>query len=232
MKKKELISVLGLSISLAVTACGNNASYQESVEEPVVVEVEQPTEAPTEEAELEEEKEELQEPVEEAVKKQPEEKKEAPVEEASEYDIETMDDTTMWAKQDSNIRNKPYVDGSEVIGSLKTGQEVIVNGKVVYNEKTWYVLKPTEDSEDKETEFVSGSLLSTNKPTSSGSNTGSTKASTGTTNPAPAPSDCSVADCSGDCSGDCEGFCEFSDCDGWSDCVACVECHVCYTAAE
>ena len=216
MKRKEIISALGLSLSLTVTACGAPAPQAEPVEEPVAVEAEQTTEAPTEAPEPVEEKEEPQEPVEEAVKEQPEEKKEAPVEEASEYDIEPMDDTNMWAKQDSNIRNKPYVDGSEVIGSLQTGQEVIVNGKVVYNEKTWYVLKPTEDSEDKETEFVSGSLLSTNKPTSGG-NTGSTKPSTGTTNPAPAPqpSDCSVADCDW---GDCEGFCEFTDCEGWSDC--------------
>ena len=220
MKRKEIISALGLSLSLTVTACGAPAPQAEPVEEPVAVEAEQTTEAPTEAPEPVEEKEEPQEPVEEAVKEQPEEKKEAPVEEASEYDIEPMDDTTMWAKQDSNIRNKPYVDGSYVIGSLKTGQEVIVNGKVVYNEKTWYVLKPTEDSEDKETEFVSGSLLSTNKPTSSGSNTGSTKPSTGTTNPTPAPSDCSVADC------------DVSDCD-WGDCVSGIPSYCdCYGPAD
>ena len=228
MKRKEIISAIGLSISLTVTACGTTAPQQEPVEEPVAVEAEQPTEAPTEAPEPEEKKEEPQEPVEDEAKEQPEEKKEAPVEEASEYDIEPLDDTPMWAKQNSNIRNKPYVDGSEVIGSLKTGQEVIVNGKVVYNEKTWYVLKPTEVSEDKETEFVSGSLLSTNKPTSGG-NTGSTKPSTGTTNPAPAPSDCSVADCDyGDCEGDCSADCG----GGWSDCEFGCFTDCCSIAAE
>ncbi|MBQ3794852.1 MAG: hypothetical protein IJS12_04105 [Lachnospiraceae bacterium] len=217
MKRKEIVSAIGLSISLTVTACGSTAPQQEPVEEPVAVEAEQPTEAPTEAPEPKEKKEETQEPVEDEVKEQPEEKKEALVEEASEYDIEPMDDITMWAKQDSNIRNKPYVGGSEVISSLKTGQEVIVIGKVVYNEKTWYVLKPTEDSEDKETEFVSGSLLSTNKPTSGG-NTGPTKPSTGTTNPAPAPSDCAASYCESDCEGYCSADC-FSD---WtpSDCEA------------
>ena len=204
MKKKELISALGLSISLAITACGTPAPQQESVDESVAVEEEQPTEAPTEAAELEKEMEETQESVEEAVKEQPEEKKGAPVEEASEYDIETMDDTTMWAKQDCNIRNKPYVDGSEVIGSLKTGQEIIIIGKVIYKDKTWYLLK-SEQKDEKE--FVSGSLISTekiaqNKPSNnkpSGGNTGTVT---------PAPSDCSVSDCDW---GDCEGDCSFTD---------------------
>lgn len=224
MKRKEIVSAIGLSISLTVTACGSTAPQQEPVEEPVAIEAEQTTEAPTEAPEHEEEKEESQETVEDEVKEQPEEKKEAPIEEASEYDIEPLDDTTMWAKQNSNIRNKPYVDGSEVIGSLKTGQEVIVNGKVVYNEKTWYLLKNEEENKE---QFVSSSLLSASKP--SINNSGNKKPSGGNTGTVtPAPSDCSVADCSGDC----EGFCEFTDCDGWSDCVACVECHECYTAAE
>ena len=227
MKRKEIVSAIGLSISLTVTACGSTAPQQEPVEEPVAIEAEQTTEAPTEAPEHEEEKEEPQEPVEEAVKEQPEEKKEAPVEEASEYDIEPMDDTTMWATQQSNIRNKPSVDDSKIIGGLKAGQQVIVNGKVVYKEKTWYVLKPTEDSEDKETEFVSGSLLSTNKPTSGG-NTSSSKPSTGTTNPAPAPqpSDCSVADCDvSDCDwGDCvSGIPSYCDCNGYCSASYCAQ---------
>lgn len=65
-------------------------------------------------------------------------------------------------------------------------------------------MKSTEDSEDKETEFVSGSLLSASKPSSG--NSGNTKTSTGTANPAPVPSDCAVADCGNYCN-------EYGDCD-------------------
>ena len=226
MKNKEILSALGLSISLTVTACGAPAQQPEQIKEPVAVTTEQPTEQPVEETEPEEEKEESQEPVAE----EPVEKEVSAdiVEEVPEYEIEPMDDTTMWAKQQSNIRNKPHVDDSEIIGGLKAGQQVTVNGKVVYKEKTWYVLKPTEDSEDKETEFVSGSLLSASKPSSGNSgNSGSTKPSTGTTNPAPAPSDCAVADCGNYCNeyGDCDisGIPDLgvgSDCDANSWCPA------------
>ena len=225
MKNKEIISALGLSISLAVTACGTPAVQSETVAEPAAVEAEESVEQQTED----EEPEEKQEKPQETVIEQQEEKEVSTdiVEEAPEYEIEPMDDTTMWAKQQSNIRNKPSVDDSEIIGGLKAGQQVTVNGKVVYKEKTWYVLKPAEDSEDKETEFVSGSLLSASKPSSG--NIGSTKPTTGGGTVAPTPSDCN-ADCS---YGDCESDCSFTDC-GFAFCGDCcveyVDC--CGMAAE
>ncbi len=215
MNNKELLSALGLSISLTITACGAPVQQPEQIEEHVEVTTEQPTEQPAEVEEYEEEKEEPK----ESVIEQQEEKEVTvdKVEGAPEYEIESMDDTTMWAKQQSNIRNKPSVDDSKIIGGLKAGQQVIVNGKVVYKEKTWYVLKNEDTSEDKETEFVSGSLLSDSKPSSGNSgNSSLTKPSAGIVTPA--PSDCSVADCD---YGDCEGYCT-ADCGGgWSDCGDC-----------
>ena len=139
MKNKELISALGLSISLTVTACGAPAQQAEKIEEAAAVTTEQTTEQPAEAEGTEEEKEEPQETVAECpvAEEVPANKAEA----MPEYEIEPMDDTIMWATQQSNIRNKPSVDDSKIIGGLKAGQQVTVNGKVVY--KFYNVLRRT-----------------------------------------------------------------------------------------
>lgn len=77
------------------------------------------------------------------------------------YEILSLDPTTMYALQASNIRKGPSTD-YEKIGSLVYGEEVTVIGKVeTEGNKIWYVL---ESSNEDEVQMVSGSLLSTTKP--------------------------------------------------------------------
>ena len=74
---------------------------------------------------------------------------------ALDYEIEKIDDTIMYAKQDCNVRKGPSTDYDKV-GSLSLNEEVTVNGKVTAdNGKVWYVLK----SEDEGHKMVAGSLL-------------------------------------------------------------------------
>ncbi len=74
------------------------------------------------------------------------------------YTIIAIDEVTMYATTNANLRSGPDTT-YDIVGSLTYAQEITVNGKVESDGKVWYVLK----SEDK-TEMVSGSLLSTTKP--------------------------------------------------------------------
>lgn len=77
------------------------------------------------------------------------------------YEILSIDPTTMYALQASNIRKGPSTD-YEKVGSLVYGEEVTVIGKVeTEGNKIWYVL---ESNNEDEVQMVSGSLLSTTKP--------------------------------------------------------------------
>ena len=107
-----------------------------------------------------------------------------------EFEIEPMDETTMYATQTCNVRSGPSTD-YDAVAQLTTNQEVTVNGKVTAdNGKLWYVIK----TDDNSTQMVSGSLLSdskvstsSNKDTSTSSQSGSTATGGSTTQ---APSDC------------------------------------------
>lgn len=141
---------------------------------------------------------------------------------APEFEIEPMDETTMYATQTCNVRSGPSTD-HDVVSRLTTNQEVTVNGKVTAdNGKPWYVLK----TDDGSIQMVSGSLLSdakvstsSNKDTSTGSQSGSTATGGSTTQ---APSDCAESDCS---------IYDYNFCDvpeGWTDtsdyyCGDCVD---------
>lgn len=74
------------------------------------------------------------------------------------YTIIAIDEVTMYATTNANLRSGPDTT-YDIVGSLTYAQEITVNGKVESDGKVWYVLK----NEDK-TEMVSGSLLSTTKP--------------------------------------------------------------------
>ena len=74
------------------------------------------------------------------------------------YTIIAIDEVTMYATTNANLRSGPDTT-YDIVGSLSYAQEITVNGKVESDGKVWYVLK----NEDK-TEMVSGSLLSTTKP--------------------------------------------------------------------
>ena len=74
------------------------------------------------------------------------------------YTIIAIDEITMYATTNANLRSGPDTT-YDIVGSLTYAQEITVNGKVESDGKVWYVLK----NEDK-TEMVSGSLLSTTKP--------------------------------------------------------------------
>ena len=74
------------------------------------------------------------------------------------YTIIAIDEVTMYATTNANLRSGPDTT-YDIVGSLTYAQEIVCNGKVESDGKVWYVLK----NEDK-TEMVSGSLLSTTKP--------------------------------------------------------------------
>ena len=74
------------------------------------------------------------------------------------YTIIAIDEVTMYATTNANLRSGPDTT-YDIVGSLTYAQQITVNGKVESDGKVWYVLK----NEDK-TEMVSGSLLSTTKP--------------------------------------------------------------------
>ena len=74
------------------------------------------------------------------------------------YTIIAIDEVTMYATTNANLRSGPDTT-YDIVGSLTYAQEITVNSKVESDGKVWYVLK----NEDK-TEMVSGSLLSTTKP--------------------------------------------------------------------
>lgn len=124
---------------------------------------------------------------------------------APEFEIEPMDETTMYATQTCNVRSGPSTD-HDVVSRLTTNQEVTVNGKVTAdNGKPWYVLK----TDDGSIQMVSGSLLSDAK-VSAGSTGTSTDGQSGSTatggSTTQAPSDCAESDCIGHCVSFCEGW--------------------------
>ena len=169
MKNKEIITALGLAVSLSVSACGTEASQPEPVEE--VVEnttSEQSTEEaePVVEEQVEEEKEETasvtsENSIEE--KKSEQVEVDTETEEDTGFDIEPMDETKMYAAQNCNIRSGPSTE-YDIVGHLTTNQEVTVIGKVnADNGKAWCVIQ----TDDGSIQMVSGSLLSTEKVSTS-----------------------------------------------------------------
>lgn len=100
--------------------------------------------------------------------------------------VEDISEKTMYATSDCNIRKGPSTNYDKA-GSLSRAQKVTVNGKVTYQDKTWFRLKTTDGSE----QFVASSLLSDTKPTTtqkSNSNTNSSNTQKNTNNNSTKPS--------------------------------------------
>ena len=91
------------------------------------------------------------------------------------YTIIAIDEVTMYATTNANLRSGPGTDYDKV-GSLAYAQEIVCNGKVEDGDKEWLVLK----TEDGSIQMVSAKLVSRTKPQpqSSGSSGGSSTTTT------------------------------------------------------
>ena len=86
------------------------------------------------------------------------------------YTIIAIDEVTMYATTNANLRSGPDTT-YDIVGSLTYAQEITVNGKVEDGDKEWLVLKTEAGS----TQMVSAKLVSRTKPqpqSSSGSSGG------------------------------------------------------------
>ena len=154
------------------------------------------------------------------------------------YVIEPVDDLTMYATQDTNIRIGPSTDYKKA-GEIGEGQELKIIGQVTSPDgKLWYVIQTDEESsivtgendtnilpEGKNHHMVSSSLLQDSKPqakpkksdkASSSSSSSSSSASSQPAQPAPAKPSC-------DNSCNCHS-CDCDSCD--CDVPACDSCHL------
>ena len=91
------------------------------------------------------------------------------------YTIIAIDEVTMYATTNANLRGGPGTDYDKA-GSLTYAQEIVCNGKVADGDKEWLVLKTEDDS----TQMVSAKLVSRTKPQpqSSGGSSGGNGSST------------------------------------------------------
>ncbi len=89
------------------------------------------------------------------------------------YTIIAIDEVTMYATTNANLRSGPGTDYDKV-GSLTYAQEIVCNGKVADGDKEWLVLK----TEDGSTQMVSAKLVSRTKPQPQSSGGGSSTTTT------------------------------------------------------
>ena len=75
------------------------------------------------------------------------------------YTIIAIDEVTMYATTNANLRSGPDTT-YDIVGSLTYAQEIVCNGKVEDGDKEWLVLK----TEDGSTQMVSAKLVSRTKP--------------------------------------------------------------------
>ena len=75
------------------------------------------------------------------------------------YTIIAIDEVTMYATTNANLRSGPDTT-YDIVGSLTYAQEITVNGKVEDGDKEWLVLK----TEDGSIQMVSAKLVSRTKP--------------------------------------------------------------------
>ena len=96
------------------------------------------------------------------------------------YTIIAIDEVTMYATTNANLRSGPGTDYDKV-GSLTYAQEIVCNGKVADGDKEWLVLK----TEDGSIQMVSAKLVSRTKPQPQQSSGGSSGGSSTTTTQQP-----------------------------------------------
>lgn len=75
------------------------------------------------------------------------------------YTIIAIDEITMYATTNANLRSGPDTT-YDIVGSLTYAQEIVCNGKVEDGDKEWLVLK----TEDGSIQMVSAKLVSRTKP--------------------------------------------------------------------
>ena len=92
------------------------------------------------------------------------------------YTIIAIDEVTMYATTNANLRSGPDTT-YDIVGSLTYEQEITVNGKVEDGDKEWLVLK----TEDGSTQMVSAKLVSRTKPQPQSSSGSSSSGGTTTT---------------------------------------------------
>lgn len=94
------------------------------------------------------------------------------------YTIIAIDEVTMYATTNANLRSGPGTDYDKV-GSLTYAQEIVCNGKVADGDKEWLVLK----TEDGSIQMVSAKLVSRTKPQPQSSSGSSSSGGTTTQQP-------------------------------------------------
>lgn len=92
------------------------------------------------------------------------------------YTIIAIDEVTMYATTNANLRSGPDTT-YDIVGSLTYAQEIVCNGKVEDGDKEWLVLK----TEDGSTQMVSAKLVSRTKPQPQSSSGSSSSGGTTTT---------------------------------------------------
>ena len=155
-KSAFIITAVMLSLSVCAGGCSKQAEpvmADSTVEAPEPEEsIESPDPAPSPNVE----------PTKENIE-DIENEEEVPSEEEAEpdlgYTIIPMDEVTMYATTNCNLRGGPGTDYDKV-GSLSYAQEIVCNGKVEDGDKEWLVLK----TEDGSTQMVSAKLVSRTKP--------------------------------------------------------------------
>ena len=170
-KSAAVITAVMLSVSGCAGGCSKQAepviadSAAETPELEESIETKEPTPSPAVEP--------AEESIDDTVSSESEDNKETEGDTISEEDIQSeeaepdlgytitpIDEVTMYAATNCNLRSGPGTE-YDIVGSLSYAQEITVNGKVESDGSTWYVIK-TDNSDN--LQMVSGSLLSTTKP--------------------------------------------------------------------
>ena len=192
MTNKKLFksAVIITAVMLSVSGCAGGCSEQT---EPVIADATVETPEPEESTESSESSEPTpsltveptQESIDDTISSESEDNKESEENTINEEDIQSeevepdlgytiiaIDEVTMYATTNANLRSGPDTT-YDIVGSLTYEQEITVNGKVEDGDKEWLVLK----TEDGSTQMVSAKLVSRTKPqpqSSSGSGGSST----------------------------------------------------------
>ncbi len=185
-KSAVIISAVMLSVSGCAGGCSEQAEpviADATVETPAPEESTEPTPSPTVEP--------TQESIDDTISSESEDNIESEENTINEEDIQSkevepdlgytiiaIDEVTMYATTNANLRSGPDTT-YDIVGSLTYAQEIVCNGKVADGDKEWLVLK----TEDGSIQMVSAKLVSRTKPqpqSSSGSSGGSSSTTTTT----------------------------------------------------
>ena len=186
-KSAVIITAVMLSVSGCAGGCSNQAEpviadvTVETPEPEESIETKEPTPSPTVEP--------TQESIDDTISSESEDNIESEEDTINEEDIQSeevepdlgytiiaIDEITMYATTNANLRSGPDTT-YDIVGSLTYAQEITVNGKVEDGDKEWLVLK----TEDGSTQMVSAKLVSRTKPQPQSSSGSSSSGGTTTT---------------------------------------------------